>query len=234
MDLSKELISKVESLKNSKKAEINQRFFKTNKGEYGEGDFFLGLTVPECRLIAKNYFKKIKLIESEKLLENKFHEIRLIGLLILVKKYEEGDLKTKKEICDFYLKNTEKINNWDLVDLTAHKILGDWIKDKNKNILYELAKSNNLWERRISVVANFVFIKNKDFKDAIKISEFHLKDNHDLMHKAVGWLLREIGKKDISELRKFLSKYHKIMPRTMLRYSIEKMSQEERKKWMQK
>jgi len=169
------------------------------------------------------------LLDIQKLLDSKIHEHRLVGLLILVDKYEKSN---NKEIVDFYLANTKNINNWDLVDLTAHKILGHYLLDKDRTLLYNLARSNDLWEKRISIISTFYFIKNNDFKDALKISEILLNDKHDLIHKAVGWMLREIGKRDQKAEEKFLKKYYKKMPRTMLRYAIEKFDEKKRKAYL--
>ncbi len=222
-DLEKELLN----LRNDEKSKLLSRYFKTGKGQYGYGDYFLGITVPETRKIAIK-FKNIGLDDAEKLLFNKYHEFRLAALLILVQKFKEANEKTRKEIVDFYLKNTKYINNWDLVDLSAHKILGQYLIDKDRSILYKLSKSKDIWERRISVISTFNFIKNNQFEDIINISEILLKDEHDLMHKAVGWGLREMGKKDNKQLINFLNKHYKKMPRTMLRYSIEKLPVQQR------
>jgi 3-methyladenine DNA glycosylase AlkD len=196
-----------------------QRFFKTGPGEYGEGDKFIGMYVPDIRKIAKKH-KDTPLQDIKQLLNSEIHEIRLCGLLILIEQFPNN----QNGIYEFYMDNLQAVNNWDLVDLTAHKIVGAYLFNKNRNILYELAKSNNLWERRISVVSTFYFIAKKDFADSIKLAELLLQDKHDLMHKAVGWMLREIGKKDEDTLLRFLDKHFKIMPRTMLRYSIERLS----------
>ena len=205
------------------------RFFKTGKGDYGEGDKFLGMRVPHLRKICKKY-KDMDLQEVEKLLQGEYHEYRLGALFILVDQYP----KKSKEIVDIYLRNTKYVNNWDLVDSSAYKILGRYLEDRDRNILYKLANSKDLWEKRISIISCFWFIKDKDFKDAINISEILLHDDHDLIHKAVGWMLREIGNKDRETEEIFLKKYHKVMPRTMLRYSIEKFSDEKRKFYMSK
>tara|TARA_Y100000310_G_C20519534_1_gene732954 strand:+ start:266 stop:946 length:681 start_codon:yes stop_codon:yes gene_type:complete len=224
------LKEELQALGDEERANLLQRFFKTGPGEYGEGDKFLGVVVPETRKVAKKYLN-LDFNEIEELLQSGIHEVRLAALLILVERYK----KTKdKEIVDFYLKNTKYINNWDLVDLTAHKILGDYLLDRDKEILYSLAESSNLWERRISIISTFAFIDEGRFEDSLKISEILLNDEHDLIHKAVGWVLREIGKKDLEVEEEFLRKYHKEMPRTMLRYSIEKFSEEKRKFYMKK
>lgn len=215
-------------LKNPEKARNLARFFKTGKGEYGEGDIFWGLKVPDQRKTAKKY-SHLTLKEIQKLLLSKIHEHRLTALFILVIKYQKADKAGKKEIASFYLKNTKKINNWDLVDLSAPKILGDYLLEKNKSILYKSAKSKNLWERRIAVMATFTFIRNNRFKKALEIAETLLQDEHDLIHKAVGWMLREIGKRDQKVEEKFLKKHFKKMPRTMLRYAIERFDEKKRK-----
>jgi 3-methyladenine DNA glycosylase AlkD len=232
-----ELLKELEQARNPEQAANLQRFFKTGKGEYGEGDIFLGIMVPEQRKIAKK-FKDLNLSNIQTLLESGIHEKRLIALFILIDKYKKAD-KEKNEIekgniFNFYLKNSKNINNWDLVDLSAPNIIGNFLQGKSKKVLYELAKSKNLWERRIAVLASFSFIKKEEFEDAIAISESLLDDKEDLIHKAVGWMLREIGKRNKEELLYFLGKHYKVMPRTMLRYSIEKLEESEREKWMKK
>jgi len=223
----------LDALSNPKKAEVNSRFFKTGKGEYGEGDVFLGLTVPEQRTIAKKYIE-LNMNDIEKMLYSRIHEHRLTSLLILVEKYTNADIETKKRLVDFYLKNRGQVNNWDLVDLTSDKILGDYLLERERTILYKLAESNNIWDRRISIVSTFEFIRNNQFEDTIKISEMLLGDGHDLIHKAVGWMLREIGKRNQEAEEDFLKKYYKTMPRTMLRYAIEKFDAEKKKFYMGK
>ena len=222
------LKSEIRKEANPEKAAHLQRFFKTGPGQYGEGDIFLGLTNPQSHSLVKKY-SSLELKDVQSLLNSKIHEERLIALLILVKQFK----KTKsKEIFDLYLKNTHNINNWDLVDLSAHKIVGAYLENKPRDILYKLAKSNLLWDRRISIISTFAFLPNKDFNDAISLSEILLQDKQDLMHKAVGWVLREIGKKDLPTLQTFLKKHYKIMPRTMLRYSIEKFPEDVRKMYL--
>lgn len=224
----KDLEKELQNLKNPQKAKIYQRFFKTGKGEYGEGDVFLGLTVPQCQKVASNYVD-LSLNEVQKLLKNKIHEYRWSASMILNRQYKKADPTKKKQIVDYYLKNTTLFNNWDLVDGSAPSILGDFLINNDRNILYKLVKSENLWERRISIMSTFAFIKNDDFKDSLKIAEILLPDKHDLIHKAVGWMLREIGKRDQEIEEKFLMKYHQKMPRTMLRYAIEKFDGKKRK-----
>ena len=217
-------------LEHKEKTKILQRFFKTNKGEYGEGDIFLGIKVPEQRKIANKYDLNLKQIQE--LLSSKIHEYRLTALFTLIQKYKKANQTEKQEIFNFYLKNTNNINNWDLVDLSAPKILGDYLLNKERTTIYQLAKSNNLWENRISILSTYQFIKNNQFEDTLNISKILLTNKHDLIHKAVGWMLREIGKKDLQILEQFLKQHHKQMPRTMLRYSIEKFSKAKRKVYL--
>lgn len=228
---SKELKKDLQNIANSEKAVLLQRFFKTGKGQYGEGDIFLGVMVPETRKIAKKYVD-LDLSEIKKSLYSKIHEERLCALLILVSKFEKGDDKLKKEIFDFYIENAKQANNWDLVDLSSHKIVGEYLLDRNKDILYWLAKSKNLWEKRIAIISTFAFIRKNKFDDTLKIAEILLKDKHDLIHKAVGWALREVGKKNLLEEEKFLKKHYKNMPRTTLRYAIERFSQQKRNSYL--
>jgi 3-methyladenine DNA glycosylase AlkD len=208
-------------------------FFKTGKGQYGEGDVFLGIPVPEQRKVAKKY-TDLSLGDLQELLDSKIHENRFTALLILISKYRKAEESCKKEIFDFYLKNTENVNNWDLVDLSAPRIVGDYLLSKERSVLYKLAKSKSLWERRISILSTFTFIGNNDFEDALNISELLLHDEHDLIHKAVGWALREIGKKDQNVEERFLAKHYFYMPRIMLRYAIEKFDENKRKKYLNK
>lgn len=223
----------LEKKRNKEQAKLLSRFFKTGKGQYGQGDVFWGIKVPVQREIVK-MFKDASLKEIQELLDDEIHECRLTGLLILVQRYKKSE--NKKEIFDFYLKNTKRINNWDLVDLSAPNIVGNFFLDKKKErkILYSLVKSKNLWERRIAVLSAFAFIRDKQFKDVLKISEILLKDEHDLIHKAVGWMLRELGKRDKNIEVSFLKKHCKTMPRTMLRYAIEKFGDKERKIYMKR
>jgi 3-methyladenine DNA glycosylase AlkD len=216
-------------LKNPKKAKLLSRYFKTGKGDYADGDIFLGIIVPLQREIAKKY--DLSLDDIDKLLKSRIHEHRLTALFILIKKYKKSDEKQKKEIVRLYLRNAKNINNWDLVDLSAPNILGDFLLNKDRKILYTLAKGH-LWEKRIAVLATFAFISNNDFKDCLKIAEILLKDKHDLIHKAVGWMLREIGKRDLKAEEDFLKRHCAAMPRTMLRYAIEKFDEKKRKLYL--
>jgi 3-methyladenine DNA glycosylase AlkD len=219
-------------LANPDKARNLEKYFKTGKGEYAEGDKFLGIVVPEQRKLVKKYAALLSLEEIQELLNTKIHEYRLTALLILVKQYQKADEKIKKQIFDFYLKNTKNINNWDLVDLSSRDIVGNYLLDKDKSILYQLANSKDLWEKRIAIISTSEFIRKSQFDDTIKISEILLKDKHDLIHKAVGWMLREVGKRNQEILESFLKKHHKIMPRTMLRYAIEKFPENKRKAFL--
>jgi 3-methyladenine DNA glycosylase AlkD len=225
------LKKELQEIANEKHSEILQRFFKTGKGEYGEGDIFIGIKVPVQRAIAKKYFG-LPLIKIQDLLNSEIHEYRLVGLIILVDKFKKASEEERANIFNFYLKNARKINNWDLVDLSCHHIVGNFLKDKDKNILYKLSHSENLWERRIAVVSNYAFIKENKFEDILAISELLLEDKHDLINKAVGWMLREVGKKDIKILKNFLREHYENIPRTTLRYAIEKFEERDRKKWL--
>lgn len=212
-----------------------QRFFKTAKGQYGEGDIFLGLTVPEVRTIARKY-KKLPLNEIEKLTSSDFHEFRLCGLVILTLQFKASKERSEqKNIFNFYMKQVKAgyVNNWDLVDVTA-PIIGAYLVGENDPypLLEKLARSKSLWERRVAIIFTFAFIRAGELDPTIEISRRLLKDDHDLIHKAVGWMLREAGKRDIQILRAFLNENAQQMPRTMLRYAIEKMSEAERKKWL--
>lgn len=211
----------------AKKAIILQRFFKTGKGEYGEGDVFLGLTVPQVRSIAIQ-FKTLSSSGIEKLLASIIHEERLTALFILVYQFQKGDEIVKQAVYEFYLHHTKWINNWDLVDLSAPKIVGSYLLHKPKKILYTMAKSQSLWERRIAIMATFTFIHNNIYDDALGIATLLLYDSHDLIHKAVGWMLREIGKRSLVTEEAFLRQFYKQMPRTMLRYAIERFPERKR------
>lgn len=218
--------------KNPAQAINLQRFFKTGKGDYGEGDIFYGIKVPVQRVIAK-LFKDLSLIDLKKLIHSKVHEERLIAAFILIDQFKEGDHKKKKVIYDFYLKNRKGINNWDLVDLSAPKIVGAYLIDKEKDLLYKFARSEDLWEKRISIISTQAFIREHYFEDTLKISEILLNDKHDLIHKAVGWMLREVGNRDLKTEEEFLQKHYKTMPRTMLRYAIEKFPEKKRKSYLE-
>lgn len=216
----------------AEKAIVLPRFFKTGKGEYGEGDKFLGVIVPNIRLVAKQY-SHVPLEVVSRLLDSEWHECRMCALLILVMKYKKAAEQEKQAIFDLYLSRTERINNWDLVDLSAPNIVGEHLySSTDRTILYRLAESSLLWNRRIAMVSTLCFIRKGDFGDTFALADKLVTSRHDLMQKAVGWMLREMGKRDISLLRIFLDKHAATMPRTMLRYAIEKMDSAERHEWM--
>jgi 3-methyladenine DNA glycosylase AlkD len=227
----------LKSMANKEKAKLLAGFFKTGKGEYGEGDIFLGITVPLQRSVAKKY-SELGLSEVSKLLKSPIHECRLTALEIVVMQYEEArknnDSSLQKKIIDFYLKHTKNINNWDLVDASASYILGNWLLVNNRKVLYKLVKSKNLWERRISIISTHAFIRAGDLEDTLKLAEMLLNDTHDLMHKAVGWMLREVGKRDKKVLVNFLNTHAHKMPRTMLRYAIEKFPEAVRQGYLKR
>ncbi|HRH26840.1 MAG TPA: DNA alkylation repair protein [Parcubacteria group bacterium] len=226
-----DVVKEISKYKSPAKAKTSQWFFKTKKGQYGYGDVFVGLTVPEMKKVSK-VFKDIDLGEVQKLLNSKIHEERYIGLTIMDIKFEKGNKKDKKVIANLYIKNTRNINNWDLVDTSAYSILGEYLKDKKRDILYKFSKSKSIWERRISIVATYTFIKEGQFQDTLEISKNLLKDQEDLIHKAIGWMLREVGKKDEEILKKFLVDNIDNLPRTTLRYAIERFPTTERKKFL--
>lgn len=228
------LIDKIMSLKNDEKIMALSRFFKREEGQYGYGDKFLGINVPILRSIAKEYYNDITLLEIENLLHNEYHEVRLISLLILTYKIKKANLNEQAKIINLYLRNTKYINNWDLVDLSAPYLLGEYLYNNNKDrtILYDLADSSDLWEERIAIVSTSYFIKHNEFDDTINISKILLRNKHDLIHKAVGWMLREVGKKDYDVLYNFLLEHYKEMPRTMLRYAIEKFDSKTREMFL--
>jgi 3-methyladenine DNA glycosylase AlkD len=226
-----EIRTRLQKLGNKERATASRRYFKTGPGEYGAGDVFLGITVPEIRKLAKEY-QDITLTEATQLLHSTIHEERLLALLILVRAYSRGDGHTKKRIYELYLQNTPYINNWDLVDTSADHIVGAFLRGKSKKPLYALARSSDLWERRIAIMATFHFIKGGEFTETLKIARTLLSDEEDLIHKAVGWMLREIGKRRIQIEERFLKEYYKKMPRTMLRYAIERFPEQKRQGYL--
>lgn len=221
----------IKKLGNKKKAQVYQRFFKTGEGEYGFGDVFLGISVPQSRAVAIKY-KDLSFDDIGKLLRSEIHEERLIALLILVHQFHHEEM-LQRRIYEFYLKHTKFVNNWDLVDLSSDKIMGGYLIDKPKTILYKLARSSNVWERRIAMIATYNFIKNKDFTDALSIAEILIEDKNDLIEKAVGWMIREVGNRDLKEEERFLKKHYKNMGRTALRYAIEKFPEKVRKNYLE-
>lgn len=230
----KTIVNDLLGFASKEKADFLPRFFKTSKGEYGEGDRFHGIVVPDQRKVAKQHTATTNKETIVELLHSPFHEERLTGVFILCNKFNEAKkLGKEKEWYDLYLKMAERINNWDLVDASAHIIVGQYLEDKDRTILYKLAKENSLWKNRIAVVATWHFIrKNSDLKDILQLSEIMLTHKHDLMHKATGWMLREGWKKNANQIEKFLDQFATQMPRTMLRYAIEKMEETKRKGYL--
>jgi 3-methyladenine DNA glycosylase AlkD len=227
----KQIQQRLRSFATKEKAAGLQRFFKTGPGQYGHGDRFIGVMVPQVRQVVKE-FADAPLSEALKLLRSPIHEERLLALLLLVRQFEQGDDEARKRIYTRYLNSTKYINNWDLVDLSAPKIVGPFLESRSRKPLYRLVRSRSLWERRIAILATFHFIRQSDFTDALALAESLLDDDHDLMHKAVGWMLREVGKKDTTVLEGFLKKHHRRMPRTALRYAIERFPETKRKRYL--
>lgn len=228
---SQEIKKRLRRFASAEKARLLQGFFKTGPGQYGEGDLFLGVMVPQIRKVARE-FQDAHLSEVRNLLASPYHEDRLLALLLLVGRFSRGDEATRTTIYTLYLKNTKYINNWDLVDLTAPNIVGAYLLDTSRKPLYTLVNSDDLWKRRIAIMATFAFIKQNDFDDALRLSNMLLTDDHDLIHKAVGWMLREIGKRSLRAEERFLKRYYKKMPRTMLRYAIERFPETKRIKYL--
>ena len=231
MSLHEQVKAELEKLSDPEHAMKLQGFFKTGEGEYGEGDIFLGVRVPDQRRIAKKY-KNIPLTSVIELLQSGIHEHRLTALFILTEQFNKGDEEARQRIVDLYLSNAAYVNNWDLVDSSAHKILGAWLVGRPREVLYEMAESDSLWERRISVISTFAFINRGDLADALALAKALIDDGHDLIHKASGWVLREVGKKDQSALETFLLEHYEKMSRTMLRYAIERLPEERKRFYM--
>lgn len=228
---SQEIKKRLRRFASAEKARLLQGFFKTGPGQYGEGDLFLGVMVPQIRKVARE-FQDAHLSEVRNLLASPYHEDRLLALLLLVGRFSRGDEATRTTIYTLYLKNTKYINNWDLVDLSAPNIVGAYLLDKSRKPLYAFAKSNDLWKRRIAILATARFIKQNDFDDTLRISKILLMDEHDLLHKAVGWMLREVGKRDLATEERFLRRHYTKMPRTMLRYAIERFPEAKRLRYL--
>jgi 3-methyladenine DNA glycosylase AlkD len=220
------------ALASPERAAILQGFFKTGKGQYGEGDIFLGIKVPVLRALVKQHHNAANLACVSRLLDSKYHEERLFALLLLIQLYQRADEAGQQAAYDLYLGNTRRINNWDLVDLSAQYLVGRHLEQRPRKVLHQLARSELLWERRIAIVATHHFIRRNDFADTLKIARTLLQDEHDLMHKAVGWMLREVGKRDLAAEEGFLLKHYRDMPRTMLRYAIERFPEAKRKKYL--
>jgi 3-methyladenine DNA glycosylase AlkD len=226
-----EIQKRLRGLADTAIAEHSQRFFKTGKGEYGEGDKFLGIRVPVLRREAAKV-KDLPLEGIQLLVRSAFHEERLFAVLLLVERFTKGNRNERSAVYQLYLKNKRSINNWDLVDISAPHILGAHLEDKDRRLLYELAASESVWERRMSIMATFYFIRKSEFTDALHISSLLVNDKEDLIHKAVGWMLREVGKRDMASEKRFLKKHYRRMPRTMLRYAIERFPEKERKAYL--
>jgi len=222
---------RLQELEDPKVAIFLQRFFKTGPGEYGEGDLFRGIRVPLLRKLAKE-FQHLTLTETKELLRSSYHEDRLLALLILTRACVRGDDPLRKKIFNFYLNNTQFINNWDLVDSSAPQIVGGYLWDKDRDVLYRLARSRQLWKRRIAIMATFHFLKRGDYTDTLKIAEMSLSDPEDLIHKALGWMLREVGNRNREVEESFLLRHYQRMPRIMLRYSIEKFPESRRQQYL--
>lgn len=225
--LTKTITNKLQALSDAEKREIFPKFFKAGKGEYGEGDRFLGVTVPNIRAIAKLH-KDISIEEIRDLIQSEWHEVRLCALIIMVEKSKKKDEALRKELFNLYLSQTERINNWDLVDLSCRFIIGEYLLDKSRDILYQLAQSPLLWDNRIAIVSTYAFIRKGQLEDTYALSDLMMQHPHDLMHKAIGWMLREAGKRDSERLYDYVMSHRADMPRTMLRYAIEKFSPKER------
>ncbi len=213
------------------KAKGMQWFFKTGPGEYAEGDRFLGVGAPESRALARRY-RTLRLADVRKLLRSSWHEERAVALLILVEQFRRGDAATRKAVYDLYLRSTKYINNWDLVDCSAEHIVGPWLATRSRAVLRRLARSASLWERRIAIIATLHFIRQHHYADTLRIAELLLDDEHDLIHKAAGWMLREVGKRDRAVEERFLRRHARRMPRTMLRYAIEKFPERKRQAYL--
>ena len=225
--ITKTITSELQALSNAEKRKIFPRFFKAGKGEYGEGDRFLGVTVPNIRAISKQY-KNISLNEIRELIQSEWHEVRLCALLIMVEKSKKKDETLRQQLFDLYLSQTDRINNWDLVDLSCRFIVGEYLLDRSRNILYQLAQSPLLWDNRIAIVSTYAFIRKGQLEDTYALGDLMMYHPHDLMHKAIGWMLREAGKRDPERLYDYVISHRADMPRTMLRYAIEKFSPKER------
>ncbi len=242
------ILKDLKKVSSKERAIKSQRFFKTDKGDYGERDIFVGIRTPEIRKISKSYQEDLTLADLDFFLQNNIHEYRLFALISLTYLYEKTkeienvveQEQRKEEIFNYYLKNRHWINNWDLVDISAPKIVGEFLKDKERekgsggegNILYDLIRSDNLWEQRIAIVSTYAFIKEGEFKEILDFSKLLMNHKHDLIQKALGWMLREVGKQEVTVLKAFLDDYANRMPRTMLRYSIERLDDEERQKYL--
>ena len=231
------LLREMLSLRNDEEARGLMRFFKTGKGQYGEGDHFLGIRVPATREMVKRLWRETTMQDLEQCIQSPWHEVRLAALLVLIQQFKHNKKRPdrQRECIDFYLRHTERINNWDLVDLSCYELLGTWLLDKDRTILYDLARNGKtIWEQRIGIVSTMQFLRNNQLNDTYAIADILLHHTHDLIHKAVGWLLREAGKRDEKRLIDYLNERHSTMPRTMLRYAIERLPEDIRRQYLQR
>ena len=231
------LLREMLSLRNEEEARGLMRFFKTGKGQYGEGDQFLGIRVPATREMVKRLWRETTMQDLEQCIQSPWHEVRLAALLVLIQQFKHNKKRPdrQRECIDFYLRHTERINNWDLVDLSCYELLGTWLLDKDRTILYDLARNGKtIWEQRIGIVSTMQFLRNNQLNDTYAIADILLHHTHDLIHKAVGWLLREAGKRDEKRLIDYLNERHSTMPRTMLRYAIERLPEDIRRQYLQR
>lgn len=226
-----EVVAELLAMRDPARAELQKRYFKTGPGQYGEGDEFLGIGVPVLRKRSRA-LRAIALSEVLELLYSPYHEARLLAVLAMVEQYQRGNQESRQHVYDLYLENAQRINNWDLVDSSAEHIIGAHLLGRDRKVLKKLARSKSIWERRIAVLSTFHFIRNGEFQDSLELAEFLIDDREDLVHKAVGWMLREVGRRDRQELDEFLSLHYERMPRTMLRYAIEKHEPGERRRYL--
>ena len=231
------LLREMLSLRNEEEARGLMRFFKTGKGQYGEGDQFLGIRVPATREMVKRRWRETTMQDLEQCIQSPWHEVRLAALLVLIQQFKHNKKRPdrQRECIDFYLRHTDCINNWDLVDLSCYELLGTWLLDKDRTILYDFARNGKtMWEQRIGIVSTMQFLRNNQLNDTYAIADILLHHTHDLIHKAVGWLLREAGKRDEKRLIDYLNERHSTMPRTMLRYAIERLPEDIRRQYLQR
>lgn len=226
------VIQNLKAFASEEKAEVLKRFFKTGKGEYAEGDVFIGITVPNIRSVCKKFYKELSLGDLDFFISNPIHEYRLFALICCTYSFERADGVERENIFNWYLKNIDFINNWDLVDLSCHEIVGEFLKGRDRKVLYDLIVSESMWYQRIAVVSTYAFIRDGDFVDILAFAKILLNTEYDLIQKAVGWMLREVGKRNMGVLKGFLDEYCMVMPRVMLRYSIERMDSDERSKYL--
>lgn len=232
MGKKEKVIQNLKAFASKEKAEVLKRFFKTGKGEYAEGDVFIGITVPNIRSVCKKFYKELSLDDLDFFISNPIHEYRLFALICCTYSFERADGVERENIFNWYLKNIDFVNNWDLVDLSCHEIVGEFLKGRDRKVLYDLIGSGCMWYQRIAIVSTYSFIRENDFKEILFFAKKMLCTEYDLIQKAVGWMLREVGKRDVGVLKEFLDMYCEVMPRIMLRYSIERFDHNERKRYL--